>query len=437
MFILQVFDKESGKLKWAATELNVDDHVVPLWDLHILDIKTSDSEGVIVYRVHHSIGDGTSLMALLLACSRKVSDPEALPSIPVMKTSSLIKNSGFWSVLQLVWNTIIGVLLFVATSLFLKDTETRIKASKRVEKNGRRIIVRNVNLDDVKSSDGETLPEAHFRFFLACPRDGTTSVPNVVASGFILSDKEIGSAHFHQTGDENGRSCTENRLLDSSTKRKRGPCTNIDVSKNDHDDDDDDDDDDMTPISKLKTKETQELITDGGDGSDSVDSSSDIENTIKKLRIHFPNNLNTSGITLCYVFSLLYPYALLPFLSQAFSDMMEKGNPVRWGNNIGYVVFPFTIGFRDDPLDYVREAKVAIDRKKSSLEPFWVAFLTTNLIKFFGNKVAGYLNYKVFSNTTLWFSNVPGTGDEIAFCGHEISYYAPTCYGQPNVSISP
>ncbi|KAI8017885.1 O-acyltransferase WSD1 [Camellia lanceoleosa] len=47
-------------------------------------------------------------------------------------------------------------------------------------------------------------------------------------------------------------------------------------------------------------------------------------------------------------------------------------------------------------------------------------------------KVAGYLHYKVFSNTTLWFSNVPGTGDEIAFCGHEISYYAPTCYGQPN-----
>ncbi|KAI8017883.1 O-acyltransferase WSD1 [Camellia lanceoleosa] len=126
------------------------DKTKPLWDLHILDIKTSDSEGVIVYRVHHSISDGTSLMALLLACSRKVFDPEALPSIPVMKKSSLIKNSGFWLVLQLVWNTIIGVLLFVATSLFLKDTETPIKASKRVEKNGRRIIVRNVNLDDVK-----------------------------------------------------------------------------------------------------------------------------------------------------------------------------------------------------------------------------------------------------------------------------------------------
>ena len=75
--------------------------------------------------------------------------------------------------------------------------------------------------------------------------------------------------------------------MDSSTKRKRGPRTNIDVSKND---DDDDVDDDMTPINKLKTKATQELITDGGDGSDSADSSSDIESTIKKLRSRYDDN---------------------------------------------------------------------------------------------------------------------------------------------------
>ncbi|CAL5433836.1 unnamed protein product [Camellia sinensis] len=120
--------------------------------------------------------------------------------------------------------------------------------------------------------------------------DGTTSVPNVVASRFILSDKAIGSAHFHQTGDENGRSCTENRLMDSSTKRKRGPRTNIDVSKND----DDDDDDVMTPISKLKTKATQELITDGGDGSDSADSFSDIEST---QQLRKGQSVNGSSLT--------------------------------------------------------------------------------------------------------------------------------------------
>ena len=112
-------DEETGEIKWVATEVNLDDHVVvpelesniespdkfvedyisnltkpkldnskPLWDLHLLNIKTSESEGVIVYRVHHSIGDGMSIMSLLLACSRKVSDPMALPTIPEMKKSS-------------------------------------------------------------------------------------------------------------------------------------------------------------------------------------------------------------------------------------------------------------------------------------------------------------------------------------------------------------
>ncbi|THG15012.1 hypothetical protein TEA_013918 [Camellia sinensis var. sinensis] len=313
---LQVFDKESGKLKWKATELNVDDHVVvpkldqnmdspdkfvedyicnltksdvdktkPLWDLHILDIKTSDSEGVIVYRVHHSIGDGTSLMALLLACSRKVSDPEALPSIPVMKNSSLIKNSGFWSVLQLVWNTIIGVLLYVATSLFLKDTETPIKASKRVEKNGRRIIVRNVNLDDVKL---------------------IKNAMNVTINDVVLGVSEAGLTKYL-----NRRYGFE---WYNPSRTFISPCRVL--------------------IGFIFLKDNAYPFT--------------------------PPMLKPSGM----VFSM----AELPF-----------------------------------------------DRSKTGYaEP------------------QRYLNYKVFSNTTLWFSNVPGTGDEIAFCGHEISYYAPTCYGQPN-----
>ncbi|GFY99652.1 O-acyltransferase (WSD1-like) family protein [Actinidia rufa] len=115
--------------------------------------------------------------------------------------------------------------------------------------------------------------------------------------------------------------------------------------------------------------------------------------------------------------------------------MMDKGSPARWGNKIGYVLLPFNIGLREDPLDYIHQAKAAINRKKASLESLFAYIFTKFLIKFFGSKVAGHLNYKVFCNTTLWFSNVPGTGDEIAFCGHELAYYAPTCCGQPNVSF--
>lgn len=66
--------------------------------------------------------------------------------------------------------------------------------------------------------------------------------------------------------------------------------------------------------------------------------------------------------------------------------MMKKGSKGRWGNQIGYLIFPFTIALRDDPLDYLREAKAAMDRKKASLEANFSYFVSKIFLKF-GNKV--------------------------------------------------
>ncbi|KAG0489370.1 hypothetical protein HPP92_008181 [Vanilla planifolia] len=112
----------SGRSRWVRTEVNLDDHVVypdlgpvaadgdpivgdrivenyasglccsaldtsrPLWDLHILDIRTSEAAVVAVFRIHHSLGDGISLMSLFLACTRRTIDYESLPSLPDSKT---------------------------------------------------------------------------------------------------------------------------------------------------------------------------------------------------------------------------------------------------------------------------------------------------------------------------------------------------------------
>jgi len=48
--------------------------------------------------------------------------------------------------------------------------------------------------------------------------------------------------------------------------------------------------------------------------------------------------------------------------------MMTKGSKCRWGNWIGYIIFPFSIALCDDPLKHLRRAKSTIDRKKNSLE---------------------------------------------------------------------
>ncbi|KAK3198387.1 hypothetical protein Dsin_021802 [Dipteronia sinensis] len=185
-------DKKDAKMKWTRSTVNVDDHVIvpdydpemenpdqfvedyisymttmpmdfskPLWELHLLNVKSSEAEATGVFRIHHSLGDGASLISLLLACTRKTSDPEALPSVPEHKgKGSSGGGRGFWWLflaiwwaIRLIWNTIMDLLVFVATLLFLKDTENPLKgesAGDDHEHAPKRIVHRNVSLDDIK-----------------------------------------------------------------------------------------------------------------------------------------------------------------------------------------------------------------------------------------------------------------------------------------------
>lgn len=125
----------------------------PLWEVHLLNVKTSDAEAVAIYRIHHSIGDGMSMMALILAHSRQVSNPSALPTLPgtaVKKKSPYLKLKGILSVLYVLWNTLIAVFMFVLTALFLKDTHTPLKGPPGVGLGPRRFVRRTISLQDFK-----------------------------------------------------------------------------------------------------------------------------------------------------------------------------------------------------------------------------------------------------------------------------------------------
>ncbi|KAL0843006.1 hypothetical protein Bca101_016251 [Brassica carinata] len=167
----------SDGAKWIETKVNVEDHVVvpyidpeeigeggegfvddytsrltmnpmdrsrPLWDIHILNVKTSDAEAVGVVRTHHTLGDGTSMVSLLLACTHKTSDPNTVSTtIPSLKRREMYKNKGWFlrsmfavgSTMRLIWNTVVDMLLLFATMLFLKDTKTHLKGGEDVGNN--------------------------------------------------------------------------------------------------------------------------------------------------------------------------------------------------------------------------------------------------------------------------------------------------------------
>ncbi|XVF33168.1 hypothetical protein REPUB_Repub17cG0145300 [Reevesia pubescens] len=369
---LQVVDeKNKGEMRWVPTEVDLERHVIvpelepnmdspdkfledyifnlskttidksqPLWDLHLLNLRTSQSEAVGVFRIHHSLGDGTSLMSLLLACTRQMNDPLALPTIPIRKKQDKRNDDRgfwrimfmFWYVLQVFWNTVIDVFMFVATALFLKDTKNPLKGPPEAAFTPRRIVYRTLSLDDIK-----------------LVKNAMNATINDVALGITQA----------------GLSRYINRICGGNKK-------------------------------------------DGG--------AIEMNNLPMNIRLRSTLLIN------------IRPSAGI----QALADMMEKDAEAKWGNWIGYVLLPFTIAIRDDPLDYVRDAKAIIDRKKRSLEAIYTFSIAELALKLFGIKAASALSHRILAHTTVCFSNLVGPLEEIGFYGHPMAFLAPTSYGQPH-----
>jgi hypothetical protein len=198
--------EDDPRPKWVRTTVNIDDHVIvpdldptatsanpdmaledyvsslstlpmdqsrPLWELHVLDFPTSEAAAAVVLRVHHSVGDGVSLLSLFIACTRRASDQSSLPALPtttagrrragpVYALSSRPRLSPSWgalaalaswvmSLLLLVWHTVVDVACFVATATSISgDRPTLFKGAEGVEFQPKRFVNRTLSLDDVK-----------------------------------------------------------------------------------------------------------------------------------------------------------------------------------------------------------------------------------------------------------------------------------------------
>jgi hypothetical protein len=139
------------------------DHSRPLWEFHLLDFPTSEATSTVVARVHHSLGDGMSLLTLLLSCTRSAADPTSLPAMPPLpkRTGAIYApprppvSAGVlpfacwvWSFVLLAWHTVVDVAIFFATMVFLKDTQTLFTATDHGRK---RVVHRSLSLEDVKA----------------------------------------------------------------------------------------------------------------------------------------------------------------------------------------------------------------------------------------------------------------------------------------------
>ncbi|KAI4978410.1 hypothetical protein ZWY2020_015163 [Hordeum vulgare] len=108
-----------------------------------------------------------------------------------------------------------------------------------------------------------------------------------------------------------------------------------------------------------------------------------------------------------------------------------KGNDVKWGNQLGFIILPVQIAMHRDPLDYVRKAKNTTGRKKSSLEVAFIHVVAEVFFKVFGRKAGAYIIHRLFSNTTMMLSNMIGPAEQVELCGHPVVFIAPSQYGLP------
>ncbi|CAN1351392.1 Wax ester synthase/diacylglycerol acyltransferase 4 [Linum perenne] len=54
----------------------------PLWEIHFFKYPTTAAAGHVVFKIHHAIGDGYSLMAALLSCFKRSDDPSLPLTFP-------------------------------------------------------------------------------------------------------------------------------------------------------------------------------------------------------------------------------------------------------------------------------------------------------------------------------------------------------------------
>jgi len=54
----------------------------PLWEIHVINYPTANAACTIIFKLHHALGDGYSLMGALLSCLQRADDPSLPLSFP-------------------------------------------------------------------------------------------------------------------------------------------------------------------------------------------------------------------------------------------------------------------------------------------------------------------------------------------------------------------
>ncbi|CAL5195122.1 unnamed protein product [Lathyrus oleraceus] len=278
----------------------------PLWEIHLLK-----AHKCIIFRIHHSLGDGISLMSLLLASCRKLHDPDALPAISIPTTKS---RRSLWNLLTALFFSFIYVIQFMFRCLWIRDRKTAISGGDGVELWPRKIATASFSLEDMKTVK--------------------SAVPNATINDVLFAVISSGISRYLDFRQPNG-------------------------------------------------------LRDG----------------VQLTGLAMVNLRKQPGL-------------------QELSNLMKSNSGAKWGNKFGMILLPiyYHRSKSSNPVEYLKRAKVMIDRKKKSLEAHLSYKIGDFVMSTLGPKFASLLNYRILCNTTFAFSNVVGPQEEIMIAGNPVTF---------------
>ncbi|KAK4714368.1 hypothetical protein R3W88_020275 [Solanum pinnatisectum] len=185
---------KKGTKKWKRVEVNYQDHIKtpifptqkpiefydecfstyisnlamekfppnrPLWEIHVFKYPTSDAAGNIIFKLHHSLGDGYSLMGALLSCLQRVDNPSlplTFPSRQKLNLNNSNNNKGYISNFKIVprffkriVNTLYDFGWSTLKSTLIEDDRTAIHSGDDgVEFRSPVLVTKTFSLDSLK-----------------------------------------------------------------------------------------------------------------------------------------------------------------------------------------------------------------------------------------------------------------------------------------------
>ncbi|XP_039690401.1 O-acyltransferase WSD1 isoform X2 [Medicago truncatula] len=281
----------------------------PLWEMHILR-----AHKCIIFRIHHSLGDGISLMSMLLAGCRKLQDPNSLPTISLPNNNNKSQRRNLWSILIALYFSFIYVIQFILRVLWIRDRKTAITGGEGVDLWPRKIATATFSLEHMKTVKN--------------------AVPNATINDVLFAVISSGISRYLDFREPNG-----------------------------------------------------------------------LQDGVQLTGLAMVNLRKQPGL-------------------QELSNLMKSNSGAKWGNKFGLFLLPiyYHRSNSSDPLEYLKRAKVMIDRKKRSLEAHLSYKIGDLVMSTLGPKFASLLNYRILCNTTFTISNVVGPQEEIMIGGNPITF---------------